>query len=133
VSRTVLDASALLAYLQNEPGADVVSDAIAEGSTISSVNLAEALGRASEHDVDPVKLLDQMTASGLLEGAVAVESFTTSDAAEVARLRPQTRSAGLSLGDRACVALAQRLDAVALTADTAWAGLDLGVELRQIR
>jgi len=57
------------------------------------------------------------------------------DAIDVARLRPLTRVAGLSLGDRACLALARRLDTRAITADTAWiqVGADAGVELTQIR
>ena len=133
MSGTVLDASALLAYLSDEPGAGVVADAIARGTTISTVNLAEVLSRAADHGADPIELIDDMTDRGLLGGAIAVEPFTTADAGEVARLRPATRDVGLSLGDRACLVLARRLDAPALTADAAWSRLDLPVELRQIR
>jgi PIN domain nuclease of toxin-antitoxin system len=129
----VLDASALLAYLRDEPGAEAVADAIAAGAAISTVNLAEVLSRAADRGGDPARLMHQMTDRGLLDGAVSVEPFTTPDAIEVASLRVQTRDRGLSLGDRACVALAQRLTLPALTADTAWSELDLGVELRQIR
>jgi PIN domain nuclease of toxin-antitoxin system len=64
---------------------------------------------------------------------VTVEPFTTADAIEAARLRPLTRAAGLSLGDRACLALARRQRAVALTADSAWATLPLDVDVRPIR
>lgn len=130
---TVLDASAFLAYLQNEPGAAVVADAIAEGASISSANLAEVLSRVADRGRDPVALLDAFVHEGLLDGAVEIEPVTTADAAEIARLRPLTRAAGLSLGDRACLALARRLTAEALTADTAWSGIDLEVRLRQIR
>jgi PIN domain nuclease of toxin-antitoxin system len=133
VAQAVLDASALLAYLRDEPGAAVVADAIAEGTAISTVNVAEVLSRVADRGGDPVRLCEQLTARGLLEGAIAVEPFTTADAAEVARLRPATRAAGLSLGDRACLALALRLRAPAFTADTAWRELNIGVELRQIR
>jgi PIN domain nuclease of toxin-antitoxin system len=70
---------------------------------------------------------------GLLGGAIAVEPFTEHDSIEVARLRPATRAQGLSLGDRACIALARRLGLPALTADTAWSRLDLEVTLQQIR
>jgi PIN domain nuclease of toxin-antitoxin system len=129
----VLDASALLAYLQGEAGSDVVSDAIADGASLSTVNLAEVLGRVAEHGADPVKLAAQLAERGLLDGAIAVEPFTDADAIEVARLRPLTRGAGLSLGDRACLALARRLGVPALTADTAWQGLAHGVELCAIR
>lgn len=130
---TVLDASALLAYLRDEPGAEVVADAIAGGAAISTVNLAEVLGRATGRDGDPARLVGQMADRGLLGGAISVESFTDRDAIEVARLRPETRAQGLSLGDRACLALARRLGLPALTADTAWSRLDLEVTLQQIR
>jgi ribonuclease VapC len=129
----VLDASALLAHLRNEPGADVVADAIAEGATIGAANLAEVLSRAADHGADPAELLDDMTARGLLDGAVTIEPLTTADAVEIARLRPLTHAAGLSLGDRACLALAHRLEATALTADSAWSHVELAVEVRQIR
>jgi len=133
VAQIVLDVSAFLAYLNEEPGADVVADAIADGATISSVNLAEVLSRVGERGMDPTDLFNQMTASGLLGGAITIEPFTAPDAVEVARLRSKTRAAGLSLGDRACLALARRRNTTSLTADKAWAGLDLGLELRQIR
>ncbi len=129
----VLDASALLAYLADEPGADVVSMTIAGGAAISSVNLAEVLSRVAGSGSDPSDLVEKLTANGLLHGAISVEPFTDTDAIEVARLRPMTRAAGLSLGDRACLALAARLDLPALTADAAWARVDVPVELRQIR
>jgi ribonuclease VapC len=65
--------------------------------------------------------------------AITVEPFTAADAIDAGRLRPLTRDVGLSLGDRACLALARRLDAPALTADTDWQGVAHGVELRPIR
>lgn len=129
----VLDASALLAYLRDERGAEVVADAIAGGAAISTVNLAEVLSRAADRGGDPSRLTRQMTERGLLDGAISIEPLTTGDAVEVARLRPLTREHGLSLGDRACLALARRLRLPALTADTVWSQLDLDVELRQIR
>ena len=129
----VLDASALLAYLRDEPGADVVADEIAQGAGIGTVNLAEVLSRAADHGANPAELLEEMTARGVLDGAVAVEPLTIEDAVEIARLRPLTRAAGLSLGDRACLALAHRLQAPALTADSAWSQAELAVEVRQIR
>ncbi len=131
--RTVLDASAFLAYLKDERGSEAVADAIASGAVISAANLAEVLSRVAAHGADPVRFLRRLTERGLIDGAVDVEPLTTADAAEIARLRPLTKEAGLSLGDQACVALALRLGQPALTADRAWDGLDLGVELRQIR
>lgn len=130
---SVLDASAFLAYLRDEQGADAVSDAIATGATISTVNLGEVLSRVADRGGDPARLARQMAARGLLDGAVTVEPFTAADAVEVARLRSLTRKRGLSLGDRACIALASRLGLPALTADTALSGLDLPVQLRLIR
>jgi ribonuclease VapC len=129
----VLDASALLAHLRDEPGADVVAEAIASGAVISTVNLAEVFSRVADRGGDPAKLAGELTQSGLLDGAITVEPFTAADAIETGRLRPLTRDAGLSLGDRACLALARRLDAPALTADTDWEGVARGVELRPIR
>ncbi len=133
VTVAVLDASALLAYLRDEAGATVVADAISDGAAISTVNLAEVLSRVADRGGDPGRLCELLTARGLLAGAVAVEPLTAADAVEIARLRPLTRDAGLSLGDRACLALASRLGASAVTADTAWESVQIGVRLRQIR
>ncbi len=130
---SVLDASALLAYLRDEPGADPVADAIADGASVSTVNLAEVLSRIADRGGDPARVVQWMTDCGLLGGAVSVEPFTTEDALEVARLRPMTRDLGLSIGDRSCIALARRLDLPALTADTAWSKLDLAIDVRHIR
>jgi ribonuclease VapC len=132
-TQPVLDASALLAYLGNEPGADVVVDAIAGGATISTVNLGEALSTLAARGSDPADVASSLTDRGLLDGAITVEPFTTTDAIEVARLRPLTYSAGLSLADRACLALAHRLSTPVLTADHAWTDLTLDVDVRPIR
>ncbi len=129
----VLDASALLAYLRDEPGADVVAEAITGGVVISTVNLAEVFSRSADRGADPAKLAAKLTQNGLLDGAITVEPFTATDAIDVAHLRPLTRDAGLSLGDRACLALARRLGAPVLTTDTAWQGAAHGAELRPIR
>lgn len=131
----VLDASALLAYLRDEPGAETVADAIAMGAVMSAVNVAESLSRAADRGADPRVLAIDLAARGLLHGAIEVEPFTADDAIDVACLRPLTRAAGLSIADRACLALARRLRVNALTADRAWSDTagDLEVELTQIR
>jgi len=133
VAAPVLDASALLAYLRDEPGAEAVAEAIADGAVISTANLAEVLSRVADRGADPEHVLAQMREQRLIEGAIDVELVTIEDAAEIGRLRPLTKAAGLSLGDRACLALAGRLGSRALTADSAWASVDVGVEIRQIR
>lgn len=129
----VLDASALLAYLRDESGAEVVADAIAEGAFISTVNLAEVLARGADRGADPAQLADDMRRRGLLDGALISEPFTLADAVEAARSRPDTRVLGLSLGDRACLALGARLGAPVLTADGAWRDLRLRLEIRYVR
>jgi PIN domain nuclease of toxin-antitoxin system len=132
-AQPVLDASAMLAYLANEPGAEIVAQAIAGGASISTVNLAETLSTLATRGNDPASVASDLTASGLLDGAVTVEPFTAADAVDAARLRPLTREAGLSVGDRACLALARRRSAPALTADRAWDGVAVDVEIRPIR
>lgn len=129
----MLDASALLAYLGNETGADLVADAIADGTRISAVNLAEALSTLATGGRDPADVVSELTERGLLDGAITVEPFTMADATEAARLRPLTRSAGLSLADRACLAVARRLAPAVLTADQTWGSLRLDVDVHVIR
>jgi len=76
----VLDASALLAYLRDEPGAQTAADTIAGGAAISAVNLAEVFSSATDRGADPALLADDLTRHGLLGGALVVEDFTTADA-----------------------------------------------------
>lgn len=129
----VLDASALLAYLRDESGAALVARSISEGAVLSAVNLAEVLARASDRGSDPEQLAGDLTRRGLIDGAVKVEPFTSADAVVAARLRSPTRHLGLSLGDRACLALATRLDAPVLTADGSWSEIGLDLHVQQIR
>jgi ribonuclease VapC len=115
MTRAVLDASAVLALLQKEPGAERVESAIAAGASMSTVNLAEVVSKLSEHGM-PEK--DIRTVLDLLQ--VSVEPFTVEDAVRAGLLRLATRTAGLSLGDRACLALASRLAIPVLTTDRQW-------------
>ena len=122
-----MDAAALVAYLDAEPGHDVVAAELA-GSSVSAVNIAEVLGRAARRGHDPGEIVR------VLEGlGVRTEPFTEEDALAVARFAPESRSLGLSLADRACLALAARSGAVVLTADRALARADLGVHVELIR
>ena len=129
----VLDASALLALLKGEPGAERVAEALERGAYLSAVNLAEVLSRLADWGEDPAEAQARMAQVGLLGAAVEVLPFTGEDALEVARLRALTRAYGLSFGDRACLALARRLGLPALTAERAWAELGLGIPVEIIR
>ena len=129
----VLDASALLALLKGEPGAERVAEALERGAYLSAVNLAEVLSKLADWGEDPAEAQARMAQVGLLGAAVEVLPFTGEDALEVARLRALTRAHGLSFGDRACLALARRLGLPALTAERAWAELDLGIPVEVLR
>ena len=124
----VLDASALLAQLHGEPGGNVVQ-AQGSGSVISSVNWAEVTQKViAQGSREPGDVRRDLESVGL-----QILPFTAEDAELAAYLWSTTRQAGLSLGDRACLSLAHRLELPALTADRAWSGLDLDIEVRFIR
>ncbi len=126
---SVLDASALLAYLNDESGADVVEDALRRGSAISAVNLAEVLSKLAEVGKDPQDVAENLQRRGLLGGNLVVSSLSADDAVIIATLYRSTRAHGLSLGDRACLGLALRLGLPALTTDRAWSRLKVGVKV----
>lgn len=123
----VLDASALLAYLQEEPGSEAVAAVLAE-SVISSVNWAEVVQKSLAASVVVEGMGDDLEALGM-----TIYSFTPEDAEVAGRLWQQTRQFGLSLGDRACLSLGLRLRVPVLTAEKAWANLGLTLEVRVIR
>lgn len=123
----VLDASAVLALLFAEPGAERVADVIADNAVISTVNLSEVAALLVRRGQEPEETLVPVREQ------VAVEPFTSEDALTAARLSPLTAPKGLSLGDRACLALAKRLAARAVTAERAWAQLDVDVQIELIR
>jgi ribonuclease VapC len=123
----VLDASAVLALLYDEPGADSVAEHIVTGAVISAVNLSEVATILTRHGHDPHAVLTP------LRTQVEVVAFTDTDALTAAQLYPIVSSKGLSLGDRACLALAQRLTAPAVTAEHIWADLNLDITILGIR
>ncbi len=127
LSIAVLDASALLALLFAEPGAERVADVIADGAVISTVSLSEVATLLVRHGQEPEKTLAPVREQ------VGVELFTPEDALTAAKLTPLTAPTGLSLGDRACLALAKRLTARAVTAERTWAQLDVDVQVELIR
>jgi len=116
----VLDSSALLAYLRREAGFERVREALSVGAAISSVNWAETLSKLFDLGVDADSVAVQLERGGILGVALRVVDFSEPMAREAARLRPLTRSLGLSLGDRACLALGKALGTQVLTADQSW-------------
>jgi PIN domain nuclease of toxin-antitoxin system len=129
----VLDASALLAFLQGEPGAQIVEEAIPVGAAINVVNYAEVLSRLSDTGAEPETVHRHLRAQGLIGGLLALMPLDEDDAVTLARLRPLTRTQGLSLGDRACLATGPRLGRPVMTADRGWEAVDVGVPVRLIR
>ena len=104
--------------LQAESGADVVAAALGEGAAISVLNVAEVLSKLAAEGADPEVALTRIEQ---VDRALEVHQIERDDLIEIARLRPLTRGLGLSLADRACLALASRLQVPALTSDRAWA------------
>lgn len=123
----VLDASALLAALHGEPGGDQVENQL-ENAVISAINWSEVLQKCLSREVDIRGLREDLEALGL-----HIEPFTVEDGELAARFWMLTREQGLSLGDRACLALALRLGLPAFTADRSWADLKVDVEIKVIR
>lgn len=123
----VLDASALLAYLRQEPGAEVVDGLLAD-ARMASVNWAEVVQKSLSAGVDVEGMREDLQALG-----VRVEPFLPEDGERAGRLWLLTRQQGLSLGDRACLSLGLRLGLAVLTCDRAWAQLPLEVEVRILR
>ncbi len=126
----ILDASALLALLNQEPGQDIVAEAIAAGAGICTVNIAEAataLIRAGLPSEEAYSLIEPLP--------VTVHTADLPLALAAAGLQELNKRFGLSLGDRFCLALAGRESQPALTGDRAWlpAGALLGIEVRLIR
>jgi PIN domain nuclease of toxin-antitoxin system len=127
VSKAVLDASALLALLNQEEGAERVAPFVAD-AVISTVNLAEVITRLALAGM-PETAIRETLAFLPLESV----PFDVGQAIEVGLLAPTTKPSGLSLGDRACLVLARRLNATVVTADQAWVDIDAGVAVELIR
>lgn len=124
---SVLDASAMLALVNHEPGAQRVLDALGDAA-ISTINLSEVVAKLTERGVT-----EEEVHQALDDLDVTVVDFDLNLAYAAGLLRLTTRAAGLSFGDRACVALAGQLGATVLTADRAWGRLQVGVTVEMIR
>jgi ribonuclease VapC len=129
----VLDASALLAYLRGEAGGQMVKAVLAAGAVINAVNYAEVLTRLSDAGEEPAIIHRRLRDQGLIGALLAVTPLDEADGVTIARLRTSTRALGLSLGDRACLATALRVGRPVITADRAWATVDVGVTVHLIR
>lgn len=127
MSSVVLDSSALLAFIHGEPGGEVVAGVVGE-AVISSVNLAEVVTKLVERTGSL-----ELARVALGMANVDVVDFDRLQAEQAGALVRRTRAGGLSLGDRACLALAARQAVPVLTADRIWATLKLDVEVRLIR
>jgi ribonuclease VapC len=123
----VLDASAVLAFLRDEEGGARVG-ALMDGAVVSAVNLSEVAAKLSDFGMPPIPV-----AEALRQFSAISADFDADQALVAGMLRYHTRAKGLSLGDRACLALAQTTGRIALTADRAWLGLDIGVSVEAIR
>lgn len=125
---TVLDASAVLALIHDEPGSDLVAKHI-EGALLSTANLAEVVGKLVDADLDVVRFQRLIAAAG-----VSLIPPSPADAELAGAMRGLQGGKTLSLGDRCCLALTVRSEpAEVLTADRAWANLDLPIRVRLLR
>jgi PIN domain nuclease of toxin-antitoxin system len=123
----VLDASAVLCLIRAELGAAAVQAAL-PSARISAVNLAEVVAKMADLGMDGpliAQVLDPLD--------LTVIPFGADQARASGLMRPATRSLGLSLGDRACLALAAQLGVPALTTDQAWSGVDVGAKVVVVR
>ena len=127
MSDVVIDSSAVLALLNQENGSEEVSQFIGNAA-ISTVNLSEVVAKLAEAGI-PEEDISQILSSLSLE----VVLFSEEQALKAGMLRPSTKSKGLSLGDRACLALGISLNLPILTTDRLWSSLSLEVEVRVLR
>ena len=123
----VFDSSALLAITFGENGAAVALRAT-RGALMSTVNVTEVITRMIDEGASPEQARERLETYGL-----TIRPFDESLAVEAGFLRAATRRYGLSLGDRACLALALRERIPVVTADRAWSKLDLGIDIQVIR
>jgi len=128
MSKVVLDASAMLALLNQETGTQKLTPEVLQGAIASTVNLAEVQTKLVREGADPDEAWELALAP-----ISAAEPFSAEQAKVAGTLVKQTRPLGLSLGDRACLALAILLKAPVYTTDRDWKNLELGVPIHIMR
>lgn len=127
MNRVLLDASALLALLQGEPGSDAVEAALGV-ACMSAVNFSEVVAKLQDYGMPPDAALAAASAFGL-----EILPLEPEVAGLAGRLRTETRGAGLTLGDRCCVATALNAALPVLTTERVWSELEIGVEVQNVR
>lgn len=128
MNRVVLDASVMLALLNQEPGSEQITPELLSNSVTSTVNLAEVQSKLVDRGAHADEAW-QDTVSSVSEAI----PFTAEQARSAGNLIAQTRHVGLSLGDRACLSLAIALKAPVYTTDRSWKNLKLGMPIHVIR
>lgn len=132
-AKFVLDSSALLAWMFDETGKEVVSSAFEKGCLINSVNWSEVVQKVNEHGIDTPVLYQKLREMQILNVVLTIVDMTESLAVTAGELFPLTKPFGLSLGDRACIALSTTHKLPALTTDRDWAKVTLDINVQLIR
>jgi ribonuclease VapC len=126
-ARIVLDASAVIAVVKLEPGSDVVADVI-DRSVLSAVNFSEVLTSLGNQGMPLPRVIEAIRLLRL-----EIVPYDAQQAMLTSSFRQPTKQHGLSLGDRACLALGRLLSFPVMTGDAVWAKVDVGVDVRLIR
>ncbi len=128
MNEVVFDASAILALLHHERGAEKLTDDIQDQAVASTVNLAEAQSKLVKRGHSPDEAWEDT-----LSTVTAAEPFTSEHAKIAGSLIIETEKYGLSLGDRSCLALAIALKAPVYTTEQTWRNLKVGIPIHVIR
>ena len=128
MAEAIIDSSVIIAYIYDEPGAEVAAAALSRPGAISSVNMAEVVTKLAERGWE-----ESAIRTYLDDFPITVVAFDEIQAYICGLLRPITKEQGLSLGDRACLALGIIMDLPAITADRNWARVSIDLDIRLIR
>lgn len=128
MAEAVIDSSVILAYIYDEPGAEAAASVLSRLVAISSVNMSEVVAKLAERGWE-----EAVIRTYLDDFPIIVVAFDEVQAYICGLLRPVTKEQGLSLGDRACLALGLIRELPVVTADRNWARVSLGLDLQLIR